>query len=188
MLAPFERLLTIHSSSSKVSFQAHHAEVADLACLNWLAPTYRDPNYFHSIPKTGDHHPDEFRRRLTPAQISATPMRPEADVDVTTDAPDSMKWLQLFADSRTPITEIHAGILPPSAEGTRVPPLATLPPRPSSTTSQTAREVSSELLSSKISFHAGSADLMPYEAQVFRIGNRFGGNVVSWYSVVVIEP
>lgn len=27
-----------------------------------LAQTYRDPNYPHSIPTTGDHHPNEFRR------------------------------------------------------------------------------------------------------------------------------
>jgi hypothetical protein len=117
----------------------------------------------------------------------------DAEVDVTTDAPGSMEWLQLFAGSRnpgfaSPVAEIQAGFLPPSAEGTRVPPLATLPPDLRAPILKTREKFHRGCCPLKISFHAGAADLTQHEAQVFRIRQRVGGNVVGGYSVVLIKP
>jgi hypothetical protein len=116
----------------------------------------------------------------------------DAEVEVTTDAPESMEWLQLLAGNRNPgfsapTGQIQAGFLPPAAEGTRVPILATLPPDLRAPLLKPREKFHRGCCPLKVSFHAGAVDLTPHEAQVFRIRQRIGGTIVGGYSVVLIK-
>ncbi len=115
-----------------------------------------------------------------------------AEVDVTLDAPANMEWLQLYMGNRnpgfqSPSTPVSAGFLPPSVESARVPNLSHLP-----------IDLRAPLLKSRerfyrgccplaISFYASAPDLKPQEAQVLRIRQRVGGEIVGGYSVVLLH-
>jgi hypothetical protein len=115
----------------------------------------------------------------------------DAEVDVTTDAPGSMEWLQLFAGNRNPgfsapAAQVQAGLLPPMAEGTRVPLLANLPFDLRSPLLRPREKYHRACCPLKISFHA-AADLDAHQAQVFRIRQRVAGQIVGGYSVVLLK-
>jgi hypothetical protein len=117
----------------------------------------------------------------------------DAEVDVTMDAPANMEWLQLYAGNRNPgfvvsAAPVSAGFFPPSAEGTRVPSLSHLPSDLRSPLLKPRERFHRGCCPLKISFHASAPNLKPREAQVLRIRQRVGGEIVGGYSVVLIKP
>jgi hypothetical protein len=116
----------------------------------------------------------------------------DAEVDVTLDAPTNMEWLQLFAGNRnpgfgTPSAPVSAGFFPPNPEGTRVPSLTQLPPDLRAQLLKPRERFHRGCCPLKISFYASATNLKPREAQVLRIRQRLGSEVVGGYSVVLIK-
>ena len=117
----------------------------------------------------------------------------DAEVDVTADSPANMEWLQLFAGNRNPgfgppAVAVSAGFLPPSADGTRVLSLTHLPPDLRAPLLKPRERFHRGCCPLKISFHASIPNLKPHEAQVLRIRQRIGGDIVGGYSVVIVKP
>jgi hypothetical protein len=117
----------------------------------------------------------------------------DAEVDVTVDAPANMEWLQLLAGNRNPgfgptATPVSAGFFPPSADGTRVPSLSHLPLDLLAPLLKPRERFKRGCCPLKITFYASAPSLKPHEAQVLRIRQRVGGDVVGGYSVVLIKP
>lgn len=116
----------------------------------------------------------------------------DAEVDVTLDAPANMEWLQLYAGNRNPgfvppATSVSAGFFPPGAEGARVPSLSHLPVDLRAPLLKPRERFYRGCCPLHISFHASAPDLQPREAQVLRIRQRVGGEIVGGYSVVLIH-
>jgi hypothetical protein len=117
----------------------------------------------------------------------------DAEVEVSADGPASMEWLQLFAGARTtgfktPLGPVSAGLLPPAVSGARLPPISKLPTASQLTLLKPKERFQRSCCPSSISFHASAQDLQPHEAQVFRIRQRIGGDLVGGYSVVLVKP
>ncbi|PYL09045.1 MAG: hypothetical protein DME33_05640 [Verrucomicrobia bacterium] len=117
----------------------------------------------------------------------------DAEVEVTVDAPANMEWLQLYAGNRNPgfaptTAPVSAGFFPPSAEGARVPDLTHLPPDLRAPLLKPRERFHRGCCPLKISFHAIIPNLKSHEAQVLRIRQRVGGEMIGGYSVVMIKP
>lgn len=117
----------------------------------------------------------------------------DAEVEVIADAPASMEWLQLYAGSRSPGLSppaggLMAGFLPPTAEGARTPALSYIPSKFSGPLLKPKELFRRGCCPLGISFHAAAEDLEPQQAQVLRIRQRVGGEIVGGYSVVLIHP
>jgi hypothetical protein len=97
---------------------------------------------------------------------------PDGEVNVVVEGPATMEWLQLFAGNRNPGYRV-----PKTHVLTRLQPA---PPRPP------PHIPDCDFL--QLGFQARIADLQPREAQVIRLQQRVGGNVVGGYSVVLIRP
>lgn len=116
----------------------------------------------------------------------------DAEVDVSTDPPATMEWLQLFAGSRAPGFHVPhgpviAGLSPPTVSGVRVPSISKLPTESQSVLLRAKERFHRSCCPSSIAFHASAADLRPKDAQVFRIRQRLAGEVVGGYSVVLVK-
>ena len=115
----------------------------------------------------------------------------DAEVDLSIDAPATMDWLQLFAGNRTPgytaPAAVVAGFLPPSVAASRVPTLG-----------QVAADQRSQLLRPRerfvrgccplqIVFHASADSLASHQAQVLRLRQRTGSDVIGGSTVVLLK-
>jgi len=158
-----------------------------------------DPNQFSAV---ADRHVGQHNIAVVQAASPATidlaltlgyPDSPaDAEVDVSTDAPATMEWLQLFAGSRTPGFNtphgpVSAGLSPPTVAGARVPSISKLPSQSQSVLLKAKERFHRSCCPASIAFHASATDLQPKDAQVFRIRQRLAGEVVGGYSVVLIK-
>ncbi|MGA7317451.1 MAG: hypothetical protein WBX22_26170 [Silvibacterium sp.] len=123
-----------------------------------------------------------------------TPSAPaDAEVDLSLDLPANMEWLQLYAGKKdtgfVPATGgVSAGFLPPMADGSHIPPFSKIPSPLFTTLLKQRERFSQGCCPLKVSFHAIADDLAPHQAQVLRIRQRIGGEVVGGYTVVLIKP
>lgn len=114
----------------------------------------------------------------------------QADVDVEVDDPATMPWLSLLTWKRSPAfhmpAAVTAGLLPVTVVGARVPDVSHL-----------AEECREELLRSherfprgcdslRIGLHVSSPNVQRNQAQVVRVRQRFNGELIGGYSVVLI--
>jgi hypothetical protein len=104
-----------------------------------------------------------------------------------------MEWLQLYAGSRSPgyrpaSRPASAGFLPPAADGTRVPKLSQVPGHLWAGILKPQERFERGCCPLKISFHANAPELQHHEAQVFRIRQHAGGELVGGFTVVLLKP
>jgi len=116
----------------------------------------------------------------------------EVEVDVTTDAPASMDWLQLYAGTRnpgfkSPVNPVISGFLPPTAEATRLVNLTQVPVASRGPLLKPREKFHQGCCPLQIAFHASIEDMNPHEAQVLRVRQRLAGEVVGGYSVVLLK-
>ena len=116
----------------------------------------------------------------------------EAEVEVELDTPSSMEWLQLYAGTRNPgyvlpAGPVIAGLLPPTAMNTRAIAVEELPAecRPPLLKPKERFHRGCDPL--RIEFHASAQELKQHEAQVMRIRQKVGPDVVGGYSVILIK-
>ncbi len=115
----------------------------------------------------------------------------EAEVEVQVDAPDSMEWLKLLTGSATPdlsppTKAVLAGVLPATPAGARSLNVSTLLAacRPALLRPKERFHRGCDPLS--VGVHASVDDLKPKEAQVIRVRQRLGGQLIGGYSIVLI--
>jgi hypothetical protein len=115
----------------------------------------------------------------------------EAEVDVEMAAPGSMEWLQLYSGKRNPgyvsAGQVVAGLLPPTALNARTVNLEQLPYECRTPLLRQTEKFYRGCDPLRIGFHASAADLLAGEAQVLRIRQRVGPDVIGGYSVVLLK-
>jgi hypothetical protein len=117
----------------------------------------------------------------------------EAEVEVELDAPSSMEWLQLYAGKRVPgfnppTNKVIAGLMPPTAMNTRPLAIEELPAECRSPLLRLRERFHRGCDPLRISFHATAQELLQHEAQVLRIRQKVGSDIVGGYSVVLLKP
>lgn len=117
----------------------------------------------------------------------------DIEVDVTLDPPNTMDWLQLYTRSRTPgfsapSTPVVAGFLPPSVVAARMPALGLIPPEDRAKLLRPRERFARGCCPLQIAFHASAQDLKSHQAQVLRVRQRRGTDVLGGYTVVLLKP
>jgi hypothetical protein len=117
----------------------------------------------------------------------------DAEVEVELEGPAGMEWLQLYAGSRTPgfvppSGGVLAGLLPPTALNARVVSLQQVPPACRAPLLRPRERFHRGCDPLRIEFHASAQNLKSHEAQVLRIRQRIGSDVIGGYSVVLLKP
>jgi hypothetical protein len=117
----------------------------------------------------------------------------DAEVEVELDAPSAMEWLQLYAGNRTPgftapAAGVVAGLMPPTAISARAVQLQQLPYNCRVPLLKPREKFHRGCDPLRITFHASVQDLRPHQAQVLRIKQKQGSNIIGGYSVVLIKP
>jgi hypothetical protein len=115
----------------------------------------------------------------------------ETEVDLSVDAPNTMDWLQLLAGNRAPgytaAGGVVAGFLPPTVAATRVPPVGQLVPDQRPTLLRPRERFLRGCCPLQIVFHASADNLAAQQAQVLRIRQRAGTDIVGGYTVVLMK-
>jgi hypothetical protein len=117
----------------------------------------------------------------------------DIEVDVIAQGPSTMPWLQLYAQRRSAgfvqATEsVVAGFLPPSIRSARLPVLSTVPIDARRSLLRGREKFERGCCPLQISFHASIPDMRPRQAQVLRIRQRSGSDVLGGYTVVLLKP
>ncbi|MDQ1831489.1 hypothetical protein [Massilia scottii] len=114
-----------------------------------------------------------------------------ARIETSLDAPDSMDWLKLYtglADPglRTPANPVAYGLLPATVGQARRQRLSDIPFEARRKLLLPAEDVLRGCDRQAIPFHASIADIKRGEAQVLRVRQKIGGEIVGGYTVVLI--
>jgi hypothetical protein len=159
-----------------------------------------DPVATNQFSPVADRHVGQRNiavvRAASPAQITLNldlgwHDRPgAAEVDVVTEPPGTMEWLQLYAGNRkpgfrAPAQLVVAGLLPPMPDGMELPDIDALPPdcrQPLLRPRERFRRGCDPL---RIPFYAALPDVGEQEAQVLRVRQRIEGVLVGGYTVVL---
>ena len=115
----------------------------------------------------------------------------EAEVNLSVDAPNAMDWLQLFSGSRAPgytaPGAVVAGFLPPSVTSSRVPALGQLAADQRPKLLRPRERFTRGCCPLQIVFHASAENLHARQAQVLRVRQRVGSDIVGGYTVVLLK-
>lgn len=116
----------------------------------------------------------------------------DMEVDVVVDAPDTMDWLQLYTRSRAPgftapLSPVVAGFLPPSVAAGRLPPLGQISVNDRAKLLHIRERFSRGCCPLQIAFHASIQNLDSMQAQVLRLRQRRGTDIVGGYTVVLLK-
>lgn len=116
----------------------------------------------------------------------------EAEIDVQIEGPNSMEFLKLLTHNKNPSFQpsthkIIYGLMPPSAPGSRVPPISRLPLDHVAVLLRTQERIQRGCEPMSVSFHASAENLKKKEAQVLRIRQKVAGEIVGGYTVLMIN-
>jgi hypothetical protein len=115
----------------------------------------------------------------------------QADIEVALDAPNAMEWLKLYTGRndpglQPPANPVAYGLLPATVANGRLQKLSDIPFEARAKLLQVHERVARGCDPQAIPFHASIGDIHRGEAQVLRVRQKLGGDVVGGYTVVLI--
>ena len=115
----------------------------------------------------------------------------DAEVDLSIDAPNAMEWLQLFAGNRAPGYTapggVVAGFLPPTVADSRVIAVGQLATDQRPKLVRPRERFARGCCPLQIIFHASVENLRSKQAQVLRVRQRVGPDIIGGYTVVLMK-
>jgi hypothetical protein len=116
----------------------------------------------------------------------------DAEVDVQLEGPNAMEFLKLLTHDKAPAFQpsthkIVYGLMPPTAPGSRVPPISGLPLQQGGKLLRTQERFYRGCEPLSVTFHASAENLEKKQAQVLRIRQKVAGDVVGGYTVLMIN-
>jgi hypothetical protein len=168
-----------------------------------VGDTLFDPVAPQSFSPAADRHVGQRNiavvQAASPAELSLDldlgwfPRPGQAVVDVITEPPGSMEWLQLYVGTRAPglrapAAATTAGLLAPHPDGTDAIDIAALPVECRGPLLRPHTRFARGCDPLRVPLYALAADLRPGEAQVLRVRQRLDGTLIGGYTVAIVGP